>query len=174
MLDIEKNEFDHSQSCSNKTKLSKRYCFKTPEGKYVYAWARSETDSYMAANSERDTKAYNNEDYLNLEYLNENIDFPPEIDADPIELYSVNRPIYCVLLLIATFINSACSIYSLSTTRSVLSTIFAINKIYNIPVQLILFINWVLLLDIFLFLMVFMTGVFSLRNDWSLDNIISI
>ena len=167
MIDVERNEYDISESRTIKTKLDKRYCFKTPEGKFIYACAGSESDSYLVANSERDNQQYFNQDYLNLQYLEENIDFPPEHDADPIELYVINKRIYGILLFIVTGINIAWSTYSLANTRNVITTILTANRVYDIPDGFILFINTLLMMDILIFMVMFMTGLFSLISNKS-------
>eukprot|EP00345_Euplotes_harpa_P008953 CAMPEP_0168355000 /NCGR_PEP_ID=MMETSP0213-20121227/24258_1 /TAXON_ID=151035 /ORGANISM="Euplotes harpa, Strain FSP1.4" /LENGTH=107 /DNA_ID=CAMNT_0008367063 /DNA_START=1 /DNA_END=324 /DNA_ORIENTATION=+ len=105
MIDVERNEYDISEACSLKSKYGKRYCFKTPEGKFIYACAGSEADSYLEANSEKSEPNFHNEEYYNLQYLEENIDFPLERDADAVELYSVNKKIFTCLMLVITCIN---------------------------------------------------------------------
>ena len=167
MLENKRNEYFDSEYSALNTHVSKRYCFKTPEGKFVYACARSETDSFMIANSEKEYKEYASQDYFNLKYLEENIDFPIEPDIDPIEMYIINRKIYAFLLIIVTIINTTWSVYSLSTTQSVVNTIFQISKIYYIPYQLMLIIYMIIYLDLFLSMIVFITGLFSLCTSKS-------
>ena len=121
----------------------------------------------MLANSERDNQPFFNQGIINLQYIEENIDFPPEQDADPIELYVINRKIFGVLLFVVTGINIACSTYSLANTRNVVTTVLTANRVYEVPDAFILFINTILMLDILVFMVMFITGVFSLISNKS-------
>ena len=102
-----------------------------------------------------------------MEYLEENIDFPPEQDADVIELYNTNKKIYLVLLIIIFGINIACSTISLLTTRSVLYNILTANQVYEIPDFFVLTVNTFLSVDIVIFTSVFITGMISYRTNKS-------
>lgn len=95
-------------------KDNKRFWLKTPhaDGKVLYAHAASQKDSYMEADSDIENKealARRNERRI-IEYLEGNIDFPPNSESDPVPAYLKHQKVLIGTLFIMLVVNIGCSI----------------------------------------------------------------
>lgn len=92
---------------------SKRFCFKMPDGKMVYAHHASQPDSLMNNNKPEEGGIFNFgqrndrlENYFRaIDYLEHNIDFPCDSDDDPVELYSFQKHIFFILTTLMFLLN---------------------------------------------------------------------
>mmetsp|Transcript_28046 Transcript_28046/g.27885 ORF Transcript_28046/g.27885 Transcript_28046/m.27885 type:complete len:119 (+) Transcript_28046:89-445(+) len=116
----------------------------------IYAYGGSDTDSYMIPNSEGDDEGGDNQYFsnsggqgreYNLRYLESNIDFPPEHDINPIDMYEINKRIFTIFSIILIILNTLCSYVALSTTKSVLANIMMTSSVTSVPSGFIVFIN---------------------------------
>ena len=94
---------------------SKRYCFKMPDGKMVYGHHTSQPDSMMQVKEDANGGLFGNlggggnqlDNYFRaIDYIEQNIDFPPASEDDPVELYSYQSHIYLVLCTLMFLLNA--------------------------------------------------------------------
>lgn len=94
---------------------SKRYCFKMPDGKMVYGHHASQPDSMMKPKESENGGIFANlgnrgnqlENYFRaIDYIEQNIDFPPDSEDDPVELYSFQKHIFMVLCMLMFICNA--------------------------------------------------------------------
>jgi len=138
---------------------------KTPDGKLVYAHHAEEEDSFMAVQDERNNSGLARY-FRAIEYLENNIDFPPGIeDGDIVLNYVYHKQAYSVILIILTVIDIWWSLLGFFRQDKILENIIEINGEKDVPGFFIIFLKVSLCLDLFAYWSVFIFAVFSLYTD---------
>jgi hypothetical protein len=105
--------------------------------------------------------------FRNIEYLENNIDFPPEIGESVIDLYMYHKRIYCLVLVGLLLLNLVCSFMGIFRRDRILENIIEINNRKEVPKFFIVFLEIGLTIDIVAYISVFICGVMSLFTNKS-------
>ena len=161
-----KNQYRNSYSFSQYERLinSKRLCLKAPNGRLIYAHKTGEIDSWIEHVSNRNENRNNNNalnDYFRaIDYLEDNIDFPPEQTNNHalLDSYIYHRWTFVICLLSIASVNICCSLVGFTNKDDVLANIIAINGSDKAPKFFYIFLQVSLTIDVVVHSMVLFTG----------------
>jgi hypothetical protein len=156
--------------------LNKRVMLKAPFGNMWYAHNASQDDSFMArksaglSNKSRNSVLYNERRLIN--YLEGNIDFPPDIASDPVKMYIKQRRFFSLALVFMLVIDIVCSIVGFINRQDEIRTLSQIDRVQSSTRFLGIFLEVIFSIDIMVYGVQSLFGVLAyFTNKSSLFNI---
>jgi hypothetical protein len=135
---------------------------RAPFGNMWYAHNTSRDDSFMQRKSvekcddSRNSAAYNERRLIN--YLEGNIDFPPDIATDPVKLYVKHRRFFVMSLLILLAVDMMCSVVGIYNKEDEIDSLTETKKFKQTQKFLDTFLQVIFSIDIIVYLLLGISG----------------
>lgn len=166
LISIEESRASYG-TMENKSE-QKRFCFKLPDGKMVYGHHTSQSDSMMKQKKSEyggifaqfsSNRVNQLENYFRaIDYIEQNIDFPPDSEDDPVEMYSFQKHIFVALCILITFFNVGACFLAMCHKNKVVDNLTKRGHGSNKSSFINIFIIACIAVDVIFFLGIFLTG----------------